>query len=108
MSWRTTVMRASSRHTAGRSQGNPLELALKYSIPEGDEFAFLADVALRPREEVRSGGYVLDTLGAAIWCLANTSSYAECVLAAVFPPFCVWPMRSSFYLPFAAKRQPSF
>ena len=63
--------------------GNPLELALKYSIPEGEEFAFLADVASRSRDEVRSGGYVLDTLGAAIWCLANTGSYAECVLAAV-------------------------
>ena len=63
--------------------GNPFELALKYSIPEGEQFAFLADVASRPREEVRSGGYVLDTLGAAIWCFANTSSYVDCVLAAV-------------------------
>ena len=63
--------------------GNPLDPALKYSIPGGDEFAFLADVASWPREEVRSGGYVLDTLGAAIWCFANTNSYADCVLAAV-------------------------
>ena len=36
-----------------------------------------------PAAEVRSGGYVLDTLNAALWCLANTDSYAECVLAAV-------------------------
>lgn len=36
-----------------------------------------------PRERVRSGGYVLDTLDAALWCLANTDSYAESVLAAV-------------------------
>ena len=63
--------------------GNPFELALKYSIPEGEKFAFLADVASWPREAVRSGGFVLDTLGAAIWCFANTGSYAECVLAAV-------------------------
>ncbi|WP_256324480.1 ADP-ribosylglycohydrolase family protein [Parafannyhessea umbonata] len=36
-----------------------------------------------PRGEVRSGGYVLDTARAALWCLANTSSFGECVLAAV-------------------------
>ena len=36
-----------------------------------------------PREDVRSGGYVLDTARAALWCLANTSSFGECVLAAV-------------------------
>lgn len=36
-----------------------------------------------PREEVRSGGYILDTARAALWCLANTSSFGECVLAAV-------------------------
>ena len=33
--------------------------------------------------EVRSGGYVLDTLEAALWCLANTGSYKDCVLSAV-------------------------
>lgn len=33
--------------------------------------------------EVRSGGYVLDTLGAALWCLERTGGYDECVLAAV-------------------------
>ena len=63
--------------------GNPFELALKYSIPEGKEFAFLADAASLPRGEVRSGGFVLDTLAAAIWCFANTGSYADCVLTAV-------------------------
>ena len=36
-----------------------------------------------PESEVRSGGFVLSTERAALWCLANTSSYAECVLAAV-------------------------
>ncbi len=34
-------------------------------------------------DEVRSGGYVLDTLNASLWCLCNTVSFAECVLAAV-------------------------
>ena len=44
------------------------------------ERAFTADM---PREEVRSGGFVLDTLNAALWCLVNTGSYSECVLTAV-------------------------
>ena len=41
------------------------------------------DVAARPADEIRSGGFVRDTFDAALWCLANTSSYAECALAAV-------------------------
>lgn len=35
------------------------------------------------REEIKSGGYVVHTLEAAIWCLMNTHSYKECVLTAV-------------------------
>lgn len=36
-----------------------------------------------PASQIRSGGFVLDTERAALRCLANTSSYAGCVLAAV-------------------------
>lgn len=35
------------------------------------------------REEIKSTGYVVDTLEAAVWCLMNTESYEECVLRAV-------------------------
>lgn len=42
-----------------------------------------AGVADEPRDSVRSGGYVLDTLRAAFWCVANTGSYESCVLEAV-------------------------
>lgn len=41
------------------------------------------DLVGTPEGEIRSGGYVRDTECAALWCLANTSGYAECVLAAV-------------------------
>lgn len=34
-------------------------------------------------EEIKSNGYVVDTLEASIWCLLNTNSYKECVLKAV-------------------------
>lgn len=38
---------------------------------------------LLPREEIRSTGYVVDTLEAATWCLLTTDSYRDCVLKAV-------------------------
>lgn len=38
---------------------------------------------LTPREEIKSSGYVVDTLEAAIWCLLTTDSYESCVLKAV-------------------------
>ena len=37
----------------------------------------------KPRYEVRSGGCVLHTYEAALWCLVNTSNYRDCVLIAV-------------------------
>lgn len=36
-----------------------------------------------PRTEVKSDGFVLHTLNAALWCLSNTDNYQDCVLAAV-------------------------
>ena len=41
------------------------------------------DFALTPRDEIRSGGYVIDSIEAAVWCLANTSRYDECTLMSV-------------------------
>ena len=36
-----------------------------------------------PEDAIKSSGYVVDTLEAAIWCFVNTDSYSECVLKAV-------------------------
>lgn len=36
-----------------------------------------------PEEEIRSSGYVVDTLEAAVWCFLNTECYRDCVLKAV-------------------------
>lgn len=42
------------------------------------------DTFERPkRDEIKSSGYVVDTIEAAIWCLMNTHGYKECVLTAV-------------------------
>ncbi len=43
----------------------------------------LRDVRGIGREEVKSTGYVVDTLEAGLWCLYNTDSYRDCVMTAV-------------------------
>lgn len=47
------------------------------------ERLFAEDLAELPEAEIRSSGYVVDTLEAALWCLLTADSYAECVLKAV-------------------------
>ena len=41
------------------------------------------DFATLPEEEIKSTGYVVDTLEAALWCLLNTKNYKSLVLKAV-------------------------
>lgn len=36
-----------------------------------------------PESAIRSGGYIVDTLEAAVWCLLNTDSFDDCLLKAV-------------------------
>jgi len=44
---------------------------------------FKDDFAKLPETEIKSSGYVVDTLEAALWCLLNTKNYKDCVLKAV-------------------------
>ena len=44
---------------------------------------FDMDFYKQSRESVKSSGYVVDTLEAALWCVMTTDSYEECVLKAV-------------------------
>lgn len=36
-----------------------------------------------PIEQINSGGYVIESIEAALWCLLNTSDFKDCVLKAV-------------------------
>ncbi|MCQ2497283.1 MAG: ADP-ribosylglycohydrolase family protein [Lachnospiraceae bacterium] len=36
-----------------------------------------------PEEKIKSSGYVIDSIEAAVWCLINSGSYKECMLKAV-------------------------
>jgi ADP-ribosylglycohydrolase len=52
---------------------------------EWDHFQLLlaGDSARRSESEIDSGGYVLNTLPASLWCLLTTQDFRECVLKAV-------------------------
>ena len=54
-------------------------------MSEFDHFKriFADDFESLPEEKIKSTGYVVDTLEAALWCLLTTESYRECVLKAV-------------------------
>lgn len=41
------------------------------------------DFASTSERRIESGGYVIDTLTASIWCLLTTNSFSDCVLKAV-------------------------
>lgn len=47
------------------------------------EFSRLRELKNLTRDEIKSSGYVVATLEAALWCLHHTKSYRECVLLAV-------------------------
>jgi ADP-ribosylglycohydrolase len=40
-------------------------------------------LARLPESDIDSGGYVIHTLTASLWCLLTTGSFQECVLKAV-------------------------
>lgn len=44
---------------------------------------FSNDFTALPSEKIESSGYVVDTLEAAIWCLATENRYTDCVVKAV-------------------------
>lgn len=51
------------------------------SIPA--EFKRLIEIWELPESEIKSSGYVIDTLEAAVWCFTTSTSYSEAVLKAV-------------------------
>lgn len=53
------------------------------SEDEWSHYAPLLTIETRSRDSIRSGGYVVDTLEAALWCLLTTENYRDCVLKAV-------------------------
>lgn len=64
---------------SGKSFRDFIESVTEYS----DAYFYLNSIATLGRDEIKSTGYVADTLQAALWCLYHTHSYRDCVLTAV-------------------------
>lgn len=55
-------------------------LAMVHYSTDFNRLSRLEDLS---RDEIKSTGYVVDTLEAALWCVLKTDSYRDCVLTAV-------------------------
>ena len=64
-------------------QGKKLQEAIRKSVPDTSRFASLGMIETYTENEISSGGYVMETLQAALWCLVKTDNYKACVLKAV-------------------------
>ena len=74
---------------------NPSLEAVREGLNKAEEFykgeeelkyydrIFSRTFVITKREDIKSSGYVVDTLEASLWCLLTTSNYKDCVLKAV-------------------------
>lgn len=67
-------------HLADGADKNTLIQDMKeYPAP----FDRLKNIASLPEHKIKSTGYVVDSLEAALWCFFNSDSYEECILKAI-------------------------
>lgn len=67
---------------SGKSKYDAVYDATK-AYDEHEYFRRLSTIDKCERAEIKSSGYVVDSIEAALWCLLTTGSYRECILAAV-------------------------
>jgi len=67
----------------GLLEGKQLKECVLESIDPKSSYARCRCIETLSRDEIKSTGYVVDTLEAALWCLSTTNSYKECLLKAV-------------------------
>ena len=60
-----------------------LQKAKEQISTEYYERFFTKDIQMLNKANVKSGGYIVDTLEAALWCVLTTDNYRDCVLKAV-------------------------
>ncbi len=71
------------RMAQGLLAGRGLKELIQEIIPEDSEYSRIRGIEALPVEQIRSGGYIVDTFEAAVWCLLTTDSYKDCILKAV-------------------------
>ena len=64
-------------------EGRDLKACILENISEDSSYGRCRYIETLSREEIKSSGYVVDTLEAALWCLLTTTSYKECLIKAV-------------------------
>jgi len=65
------------------NEGKNIKAILSENEMYINEFSNIPNLYKYNRDDIKSSGYVVDTLEAAFWCLLNTNSYRDCVLTAV-------------------------
>lgn len=65
------------------AEGSSPEEAILRHAPTNHPFERVKGIGQVDVDDIESSGYVVHTLEAALWCLLNTKTYAECVTAAV-------------------------
>ena len=63
--------------------GFSLTEALETASLSSEIFSYLADISSRKRNEIRSTGYVKDSLEASFWCLLTTDNFRDALIQAV-------------------------
>lgn len=80
-----------------KKEANPADIMMRFVkwelngeyTPFGAEMVYLGrlfhllEFRNVPEEEIRTTGYVIDSIEAAVWCLLTTDSYKDCMLRAV-------------------------
>ncbi len=67
----------------GLLEGRDLRELINEIIPADSEYFMLREIETLTRDEIKSSGYIIDTIEAAIWCLLKTNNYRDCILKAV-------------------------
>lgn len=81
--WGAVAINQAIAHVLHGGGRDGVVAAAVHGIPDEDVVVAVRSAGDRPREQVKSGGFVLDTVGAALWCLLTQDGYEETVVAAV-------------------------
>lgn len=76
------IVERSLRHSRDFLE-NHYNIDIRYESKEYNRLWDVEKFKNLSEEDINSGGYVVDTLEAAVWCFLNTDSYEECVLKAI-------------------------
>lgn len=68
---------------SGKNKIEVMQMIQEFIDLLSPEYSRLPNIQALKRSEIKSSGYVVDTLEAALWCFLTTNTYSECVLTAV-------------------------